>query len=198
LQISVNNCTLNYAVYNTTPVAWKLTDWVIEMSDYIKTLDRNHLVAVGDEGFLCESYQACPDTTCACYYGVDTRNFTKSPSIDFMSLHLYPLISAKWGTDWINQHADIALKEIKKPVLLGEYGSRNNQHTTYQDWTNAVYSSVMNGDLFWMLAGRDEDGQWVPNYDGYEVYCPDDSQQTPGSDPQSCGVLTTHATRMNG
>lgn len=39
-------------------------------------MDTNHLVAVGDEGFACDSYQECSDTTCDCYYGVDNYNFT--------------------------------------------------------------------------------------------------------------------------
>jgi len=116
-----------------------------------------------------------------------------------MSLHLYPDQWGKnqqWGADWITQHATIARDELKKPVLLGEYGSQNNQHETYKIWTDAVKSSGMNGDLFWMLAGHDENGQWYSNYDGYEVYCPASTEPTPGRDAQSCDVLTAHAKDM--
>jgi len=48
---STNNCTLHYAIFGVDPIAWKITDWVVVMSDFIKTLDHNHMVAVGDEGF---------------------------------------------------------------------------------------------------------------------------------------------------
>jgi mannan endo-1,4-beta-mannosidase len=118
-----------------------------EMSDYIKSLDQQHLVAMGDEGFTCNRYQVCGDTTCDCYYGVDSNNITKLPSIDFMSLHLYPDQWGKqvdWATDYITNHSRSA-HSIGKPALLGEYGWKNNQDTVYAKWAHAIESSGMNG-----------------------------------------------------
>jgi mannan endo-1,4-beta-mannosidase len=197
---STNNCTLNYAVYGKDPVAWKIGAWVQQVSTFIRSIDPNHMIAVGDEGFFCENYQACPDTTCDCYYGVDTANFTASANISFMSLHLYPEAwgkDAAWGTSYIANHSSLA-KTLGKPVLLGEFGYANNQHEVYASWTETVYSSGMNGDLFWMLAGLQDDGSWYPNYDTFGIYCPNATQpQGPGEDPQSCAVLSAAAQQMN-
>ena len=121
-----NECVKDYAVYNTTPVAVRITAWVTEMSAFIKSIDARHLVAVGDEGFLCEEYQTCGDTTCDCYYGTDYPAFTALPTIDFGSAHLYPDAWGKdiaWGTQWILNHTQGAAA-LGKPFLLGEFGSK--------------------------------------------------------------------------
>jgi len=198
-----NQCVLNYAIYGVDPSAVKTTAWVTEMSTYIHSIDKNHMVAVGDEGFYCERYQDCPDATCDCYYGTDTLNFTKNTGIDFMSLHLYPDQwgkSTDWANDWISNHSRDG-HNLNKPVLLGEYGYKNSQHTIYQNWTNTVLSTGMNGDLFWMISGRSDvqnDNGWYQNYDGYAVYCPNSTAppQPSNWDPQSCDVLTSHAKQM--
>lgn len=201
---STNNCTINYAKYGKDPIAWKITGWVKHVSTYIKQQDPNHLVSVGDEGFLCERYQQCPDVVCDCYYGIDTINLTKVNGIDFMSLHLYPDQwgkQADWGTEWIANHSRIA-HDIGKPVMLGEYGYKNGQHTVYKDWTSSVESSGMNGDLFWMISGQSDqtgDNGWVQNYDGYAVYCNSNSSAPPipgNADKLSCGILAEHAKNM--
>ena len=216
---SSQTCTLNYAKYYVQPVAWKIQAWVDEMSTYIKSIDTNHMVATGDEGYYCDIYQICGNVWCDCYYGVDTVNFTKSANIDFMSLHLYPVCflysmptpiypflyiqdqwgtTAEWGNWWINNHTAIAHNVIGKPILLGEYGYKNNQDSVYQSWTNSIYTNGTNGDLFWMISGIQDYGTdyWVPNYDGYAVYCPNASQPKPPGDIQSCPVLHEHAINM--
>lgn len=200
---SSSQCVLNYAVYGVDPVAARVGQWVRTMSAFVKSLDSNHLVATGDEGFACERYQTCPDVTCDCYYGVDSANFSAVPTIDFMSLHLYPGSWGKdvdWATQYILNHTALA-QQIGKPVVLGEFGFQSDQHDVYATWTSAVESSGMNGDLFWMLAGIEDDGGgdngYYPDYDGFAVYCWNGTgTQPPWRDPQSCDVLTAHASRM--
>eukprot|EP01084_Bolivina_argentea_P299001 515376_1 len=198
---SSNSCTKNYAVYMVQPWAWKITAWVDAMSTYIKSIDKNHMISTGDEGFYCEIYQKCPHVWCDCYYGISTRNNTKLKNIDFMSMHLYPDQWGQqnnWGNVWIANHTDIA-KEIGKPALLGEYGAKNDQHNVYQQWTNTIYTNGTGGDLFWMISGRDDEPQhpyWVPDYDGYAVYCPNSTEPKPPGDIQSCPVLHAHAVQM--
>ena len=62
------------------------------------------MIATGDEGWYCMSYQDCPNVYCDCYYGIDTANSTKLPNIDFLSMHLYPDQWGEpdeWGNWWI-------------------------------------------------------------------------------------------------
>ncbi len=98
-----------------------LTRWAGEMSSYLKSIDENHLVAVGDEGFLqgkSEHWTYHADN------GVDHRALTALPGIDYGTFHMYP---ETWGTGfgwserWIDEHLSVA-RELGKPTVLEEYG----------------------------------------------------------------------------
>jgi mannan endo-1,4-beta-mannosidase len=129
-----------------------LTRWVTEMSAYIKSIDSNHMVAVGDEGFGCfdgnsvrthsrshhtltradhasddrsRSHQVGWDWTLDCYTGVDTIAFGRVSTIDFLTAHLYPSHwskSTQWGDEWIQKHAQWAHEQVGKPVVMEEFG----------------------------------------------------------------------------
>jgi len=166
-----------------------LTSWVTEISAHIKSVDSKHLVGVGDEGFPCF---AGPDVgwdwALDCYPGVDTVRFAQVPTIDFMTVHLYPSQWGKqpaWGVDWIKNHTTWAHEKAIKPVILEEYGiqDKGQRDSVYSSWTDAVYSTGMNGDLFWMLATSD-----YADYDGYTVYCPS----------STCTLFANHAKKMLG
>ncbi len=171
-----------------------LLNWVSEMSGHIKSIDENHLVAVGDEGFYCK--RGTSDWTANCSEGVDTVAFTSVPTIDFMSLHLYPSHwdkSVDWGTRWITDHIQDA-HTIGKPVVLGEFGSQDAsseqsaRQAAYEQWTSVARAGGGNGTLFWMLAARQDDRTLYPDYDRYTVYCPG----------PVCTMLTDHAARIMG
>jgi mannan endo-1,4-beta-mannosidase len=204
---STNNCTLNYAKYKVPPVAFKITPWVDRVSTAIKAMDSNHLLAVGDEGFLCLEYQQCPDQSCDCYVGTDFQAFTALPNIDFGSMHLYPESWGKasnaleWGVEWVANHTSIA-HGLGKPVLLGEFGIKAGQSDAYAAWGKAIVQGKTDGDLFWMLCGAQDyhnsnsGAPWYPNYDGFCVYCPNATEPSAPGDSQSCRVLTDHANEM--
>ena len=162
--------------------------WAEEMSAYIKSLDPNHLVSVGDEGFLDGgkkhwAYQASD--------GVDHRALTAIESIDFATFHLYP---DNWGTgykfanDWVTDHIKVA-QQLGKPTMLEEYGAtvRRDEKTGQINWgldrrleAFRVWNEIMirgggNASLFWMLAGVDDDKGQYPDYDGFTIYGGDES-----------------------
>ena len=151
-----------------------LTSWADQMSTYVKSLDRNHLVSVGDEGFYC-----LPNGTHwteQCGEGVDTVAFTKLKNIDVMSFHMYPDYwgtDVPWGVEWIKSHFKAA-KQIGKPAMLGEFGLQDKslRNPNYKLWLDTVFESGGAGALYWILSGIQDDGTLYPDYDGFTVYCP--------------------------
>ena len=72
---------------NCTPSL--MTEWVEEISVYIKGLDPRHLIGVGDERFFNEPGRG--DWAYNGTHGVDTEAFVKPETIDFGTYHIYPV-----------------------------------------------------------------------------------------------------------
>ena len=186
--------------------------WVREMSAWVKSLAPRQLVAVGDEGFYGDASN--PDYPYSNYEGNRWKEFVRTPTVDYATVHLYPQgwgeTSAKpgvdpisWGTTWISQHlADGA--SLGKPVVLEEYGlaidpARDVPDTATRDegytkWTAAVEANGA-GDQFWLLTSRVDDGSFYPNYDGYRIVWENDATNSSNSTAQ---LLSAHAIRMAG
>ncbi|MEW9699758.1 cellulose binding domain-containing protein [Paenibacillus sp. SI8] len=170
-----------------------LVNWADEMSSYIKSLDSNHLVAVGDEGFYNKPGNS--DWLRGGGEGVDWTRLTSLPNIDYGTYHLYPDGWGKtvdWGTDWIRDHIADG-KTISKPVVLEEYGIKDSssdqafRNATYQTWLNTVYTNGGAGDQYWIQTGVQDDGSLYADYDGFRVVY-----------PSSTGaVISNHAQQMN-
>ena len=65
-----------------------LTSWVNQITTFIKTIDKNHLVTLGDEGFFND-----PTSTDPQYDGSDGVDFNANlrvKNLDFGTFHLYP------------------------------------------------------------------------------------------------------------
>ncbi len=165
-----------------------LTNWAGEMSSYLKGLDTNHLVCVGDEGFYHQPTNS--DWTMNGSQGVDWLRLLQLPGIDFGTLHLYPDSwgeTSNWSANWIAQHIHDS-HALGKPVVLEEYGFLNQTERDgiYSQWTQIVTTNGGNGDVVWMLAGLQDDGTLYPDYDGFELY-------NPGS---TTAILAAHAASM--
>lgn len=158
-----------------------IPSWVSEMSAHLKALDPNHMVAVGDEGFLNGggehwAYQAKD--------GVDHEALTKIHSIDFGTFHMYPEdwgAGLDWGKKWILDHLELAHR-LGKPTVLEEYGvklqrdRRGNvlggletrlQH--YRLWNELLLLHGGSASMVWVLSGIEGAGL-VRDYDGYSIY----------------------------
>jgi mannan endo-1,4-beta-mannosidase len=144
-----------------------ITEWIKTTSAYIKSLDSNHMVTIGDEGFglTTGSDGSYPYTTGP---GLNFTNNLAISTIDFGTYHLYPSSWGEvdtWGDGWITAHATAAAA-IGKPVILEEYGS-----LTLDDelpWQATVLSTKTAGDMYWQYGDDLSTGE--TNNDGYAIY----------------------------
>ncbi|KAJ3476237.1 hypothetical protein NLI96_g11300 [Meripilus lineatus] len=151
-----------------------ITNWASQMSAFIKSIDTNHLVAIGDEGFYNR-----PGNPSYPYQGSEGIDFDANlaiDTIDFGTFHLYPVGWGQtanptgWGVQWIQDHFT-SQSQQNKPVIMEEFGVTESQVSTYQAWYSAVLDSGLTGDLIWQAGSHLSTGDsWD---DGYTIY-PDD------------------------
>ncbi|OIW28323.1 glycoside hydrolase [Coniochaeta ligniaria NRRL 30616] len=137
-----------------------ITTWAANVSAYIKDIDPNHMVTLGDEGWFgsADGYtDGDPSSTAylANYNGVDFVANLKIPTLDYGVFHLYPNLWGypyEWGNLWIQQHDDAGAK-ANKPVILEEYGSpyRHNHTSVLQPWQETVLESGLAADQVWQF-----------------------------------------------
>lgn len=174
-----------------------LYNWAKEMSDYVRELAPNQLIALGDEGFF--KHKGETDWTYNGNEGVDWDRIISLPNISYGTFHLYPEHwgkhnSEQWGTQWIIDHAKAAQK-ANKPVVLEEYGiGRNepqNRDFIYHKWTQTAYEQGLAGSMFWILTSFDPDqpDKLYPDYDGFRILNDGGSTAT---------LLTNHSKQMRG
>ncbi|KAJ2918018.1 hypothetical protein MD484_g2381, partial [Candolleomyces efflorescens] len=148
-----------------------ITNWAKEISAYIKSLDSNHLVALGDEGFY--NLPGNPSYPHQGTEGIDFDVNLDIPTLDFGTVHSYPNHWGQdgneltWGTQWILDHAKSQTR-ANKPVILEEFGVTSNQPAVYTQWLNNVVSSGLAGDLIWQAGSRLSVG--ATHNDGFAVY----------------------------
>ncbi|KAJ7772367.1 glycoside hydrolase superfamily [Mycena metata] len=143
-------------------------------SAFIKSLNPNHLVAIGDEGFINDPI---PHNFDFPYQGggigIDFEANLAVNTLDFGTFHDSWGESGNdiaWGQQWITDHAAF-MTSANKPVIMEEFGltftgtQRANDYTT---WYNTVISTGLTGDLLWQ-AGSVFNGTETPN-DGYAIY----------------------------
>ncbi|MBI4535843.1 MAG: T9SS type A sorting domain-containing protein, partial [Ignavibacteriae bacterium] len=136
-----------------------VTQWVEELSHHVKSLDTNHLVGTGEEGFditrgsystsFYNNQQWLFDGTS----GVSFLSNSAVNSIDFASIHLYP---ESWnlpnnsGNVWIRDHRRLA-GALRKPLVLGEFGVRTLKAPTYDSWLTTMLLDGAAGGLVWQV-----------------------------------------------
>ncbi len=152
-----------------------LVTWADEMSRYVKSIDKQHLLSAGDEGFYCTD-PTSNDFTINCSDGVDTLALADLPKMDAMSFHLYPDNWGKdpsFGTPWILRHIQDG-RRIHERVLLGEFAIKNKaiRNPLYKEWTDTILANGGGGALYWILSDKQDGGTLYPDFDGFTVYCP--------------------------
>lgn len=182
--------TYNGRVYKEDPTvfAWELGNeprasssgvavmnaWVQEMGLYVKSLDSNHLLAVGIEGFYAGSGKN--PISWMNNQGTDFISTQQHSSIDFAVSHSWP---DWWGTsqtqtmNYVQQQISDAHNILNKPYVLEEFGKKRPIETRddwYTKFMDIVYNNQAGGWNFWILYHDDYE-----DYDGFGVYYPADT-----------------------
>jgi mannan endo-1,4-beta-mannosidase len=151
-----------------------ITNWVRNSSNYVRSLDSDHMIAIGDEGFGLSGDGSYPYQYSE---GLDFAANLALPNISFGTLHLYPEswgTSSDWGNAWITSHAAVC-KKANKPCMLEEYGmSKASDHcpveSKWQATSLGLKDAGMAADLFWQLGDTvPSTGQQTSN-DGNTIY----------------------------
>jgi mannan endo-1,4-beta-mannosidase len=122
--------------------------WLTEMASHARSVDANHLITCGMEGFYDRVDVIEPEAVLAI------------PNIDFGCWHLYPDlygVALPEVPALIERHESTA-GAAGKPVLLQEFGYSDrhpDQPDAYRSWLGALASGGNGaGWLFWRLVGK--------------------------------------------
>ena len=185
-----------------------LYNWAKEMSEYVKSIDPNHMVSLGDEGFYNKPYGYYDEYTTSNYafYGAEGVDFEKLMTIDTLDFGTPHLYLDQWGMKhtgtgqddllWFKIHGETCA-ELDKPVILEEFGLTNRtiRDSEYEQWFEVLEGNVYEtveyaGTNYWMIASY-IDGALYPDYDQYTVYGPE------GTDTESTRqLIMKHAANM--
>ncbi|KAJ7522468.1 hypothetical protein O6H91_18G012200 [Diphasiastrum complanatum] len=186
----------------------KLQGWIEEMAKYVKSIDNQHLLTVGLEGFYGsstpeESAAANPNS----YAGQVGTDFIRNHAIkeiDFSTAHIYPdnwLWQASiesqlsFTTNWIKTHAVDSQNQLNKPIIYAEFGKLEKQAGDRHKFFSAVYDGIHGscssggaaaGGLLWQLFPDGMDGGMC---DGFEVVA--------SKSPSTASIIKAQSQRMS-
>ncbi|KAL6658609.1 hypothetical protein ACP70R_004195 [Stipagrostis hirtigluma subsp. patula] len=105
--------------------------WVQEMATYVKSIDGNHLLEAGLEGFYGDSSPEKKQYNPGYQVGADYITNNLIPEIDFATIHIYPdqwlpgqseKAQDAFTRRWIRSHWQDARAVLRKPLVLTEFG----------------------------------------------------------------------------
>ncbi|GLC65636.1 hypothetical protein PLESTF_000321400 [Pleodorina starrii] len=193
-----------------------LQEWVASTADFVRGLDRNHLITLGTEGFYGPS---SPDMLSynpfesASRLGADWVALGRS--VDMVCIHLYPDSwmphdssredIRRWTRNWIRSHAALCGGvPLLKPLVVSEFGKREPGRYTGPDCTKnmgreeafkeilgscremAEGGGPLAGVCAWMTAARQ-----YPDYDGFTLHLGPPEAPDRGRAAAPAGPLTS-------
>jgi hypothetical protein len=150
------------------------SDWVQNISAYIKKLDPHHLVMDGN----AETESQLSNFT-------SDLNIT---TVDLYTGHYYPPTISALDTE-VNQ-----VTHAGKVFIIGEYDWNTTAGDSLSNFLASIKQSGAAGDLYWALFPHADGGGFVPEGEHYTLHYPGDT-----SDMRTrIGLLRTHAYAMRG
>ncbi|XP_042394863.1 mannan endo-1,4-beta-mannosidase 1-like isoform X1 [Zingiber officinale] len=164
-----------------------IQEWIAEMAAYLKSIDENHSVEAGLEGFYGKISSNQKQDNPRFQVGTDFIANNQIPQIDFATIHSYPdqwlstpdeQSQLAFLNNWLDAHIDDARNVLRKPLLVAEFGKSTKDPGFSTDQRDAVFRAVYSkiyasartggataGSLFWQLMA-----QGMESYgDGYEI-----------------------------
>ncbi|CAL5208750.1 unnamed protein product [Lathyrus oleraceus] len=214
--------TINGLLYKNDPTifSWELMNeprfpnhsiqnWVTEMAAYVKSIDRNHLLNIGNEGFYGETVPIRKQLNpVSINLGTDFIKNNQIPQIDFATFHVYDdrwLVNkterakSVYVDKWIVAHLKDADTLLRKPIILAEFGKSSRESPGYNiakkdNYFKKIYNAISTGatsggscagGIFWQLLspGMDSYG------DGYEVILE--------NSPTTAQIIKEQSTKMS-
>lgn len=120
-------------------------EWVEDIVNYIKSIDKNHLVGYGNR------------------FGLDKEKLDIE-NLDFLDAHYYPI-----NADQVIQDANLT-KEKNKAFIVGEYGwSEDN----LESFLHAIEkNTAIAGTFYWSLFGHNDQFGYVDHFDRHTLHYP--------------------------
>ncbi|XP_042518847.1 mannan endo-1,4-beta-mannosidase 2 [Macadamia integrifolia] len=176
-----------------------LQDWIEEMAGFVKSIDKKHLLTVGLEGFYGPTSPGKLNLNPADWagaFGTDFIRNSKTPTIDFASVHVYPdhwseglepEEKINFASKWVKTHIEDGDKELKKPIFFTEFGLVDDKKTFqpihrekfYKTIYDNIYKSAKKkrsgaGACFWqfLVGGMEEyeDGNGIVPRERSSIY----------------------------
>nr|GMD85962.1 mannan endo-1,4-beta-mannosidase 2-like [Ipomoea batatas] len=193
----------------TDPSGDTLQDWIEEMSTFIKSIDRNHLLTVGHEGFYgpksSKSVTVNPEFWAA-DLGADFIRNSEIPTVDFASVHVYPdqwlrnqsfEEKVQFVRKWLLSHIHDGDKVLKKPVMFTEFGLSTENKEFDPEKRDKFFKVIL--DIIYKSARRNLSGAgsffWQFLVEGMEEYN-DDFGIVPWERPSTYQLITEHSCRL--
>ena len=198
-----------------------LTNWIGGTATYIKSLDSNHMVSTGSEGFIYVPGTFGDDT------GVDFVPQHQHDNVDFATTHIWP-----WNWYWypersgeidnmaqvyarctqfLADHIDSARDDLGKPLVLEEFGLlRDGDHdnATDGDGSEGPGTPVTERDtlfeMYYDMLFADADNGGPSAGSNFWTYNGDPPQEPESmysvydpDDPTTLAIISAHADEMN-
>eukprot|EP00262_Sarcandra_glabra_P013276 TRINITY_DN363_c0_g3_i1.p1 TRINITY_DN363_c0_g3~~TRINITY_DN363_c0_g3_i1.p1 ORF type:complete len:476 (-),score=68.92 TRINITY_DN363_c0_g3_i1:135-1562(-) len=215
--------TINRIAYKDDPtvMAWELMNeprceadysgktvhgWVQEMAAYTKSLDNQHLLDVGMEGFYGDSMPEKKQNNPGYQVGTDFISSNLIKEVDFATIHAYPDIWLSGQSEevqmgfmqrWMLSHWTDSRIILKKPLVFAEFGkSKKDSGFTmserdsflseiYRNIYNFARRGTMGGGLVWQIMVEGMDSY----YDGYEILL--------SQNPSTSGIIASQSQKMS-
>eukprot|EP01026_Neomeris_dumetosa_P063267 TRINITY_DN60027_c0_g1_i5.p1 TRINITY_DN60027_c0_g1~~TRINITY_DN60027_c0_g1_i5.p1 ORF type:complete len:372 (+),score=34.00 TRINITY_DN60027_c0_g1_i5:262-1377(+) len=171
-----------------------LYNWIDDMSSYLKSIDNNHLISAGTEGFFGNSAPEYLIYNPGGWPGCEGTDFMRQhqiPNIDFATIRMYDRLKSwdydnnrecnqecfiKWAEQSIRGHLKAA-KQLNMPLVIEEFGElvaeekhKNERNHLLHLVMQLMFESALQGGpgmgaMFWQ-AGVSGQVDW----DNYTIY----------------------------